>query len=145
MESKTGLTVRPAEASEQAAVTRLWEKAGLTTSYNDPASDFNFAISRPASDILVGIVSGEIVATVMVGHDGHRGWLYYVAVEPNTQKSGFGAAIVAAGEDWLRARGVPKVMLLIRETNTKVARFYEHNGYEAIPRTIMQKWLTKSN
>jgi ribosomal protein S18 acetylase RimI-like enzyme len=91
--------------------------------------------------VIVGLVDDQVVASVMVGHDGHRGWLYYVAVDPNHRGSGFGAAIVEAGENWLRSRQVPKVMLLIRETNTKVEAFYKNIGYETIPRIIMQKWL----
>lgn len=137
-----GVTIRAATAGDRPAVTALWAATGLTTSYNDPGTDFDFALGKPASDVLVGVSDGGIVASVMVGHDGHRGWLYYVAVDPAAQKRGVGAAIVAAGEDWLRARGVAKVMLLVRETNKPVIGFYEGNGYEAIPRTIMQKWLT---
>ncbi len=136
------LVIRPATASERGLVTDLWVRAGLTTSYNDPASDFDFAIGRSGSDVLVGVWSEKIVASAMVGHDGHRGWLYYVSVDPDVQNRGYGAAIVAACEAWLRIRGVPKVMLLVRETNSKVVGFYGRNGYEAIPRTIMQKWLT---
>lgn len=141
MTSSLDMMIRPAMASERVMVTDLWARAGLTTSYNDPARDFDFALGRLASDVLVRVVSDTILASVMVGHDGHRGWLYYVAVAPGARNRGHGTAIVAAGEEWLRSRGVPKVMLLVRETNTTVVEFYGRNGYETIPRTIMQKWL----
>lgn len=83
----------------------------------------------------------RIMCSVLVGHDGHRGWLYYVAVTPAQQGHGFGATIVAAAEEWLRARGVRKVQLLIRPTNVKVRAFYKHLGYETSPVTVMQRWL----
>jgi ribosomal protein S18 acetylase RimI-like enzyme len=78
---------------------------------------------------------------VMVGHDGHRGWLYYVASDPQSRGAGFGRQIVEAGENWLRQRGVAKVQLLVRETNTQVVAFYEHLGFEVAPRTVLAKWL----
>ena len=135
------IVIRPALTSERSAVTELWRRTGLTTSYNDLSSDFDFALGKPGSDVLVGVHSGKIVASIMVGHDGHRGWLYYVSVDISAQSNGYGAAILAAGEEWLRARSVPKVMLLVRETNTRAVGFYDRQGYEAIQRTIMQKWL----
>jgi ribosomal protein S18 acetylase RimI-like enzyme len=91
--------------------------------------------------VLVARQDGRVVATVMVGHDGHRGWLYYVAVAPALQGQGIGAQIVAAGEEWLKARGVVKVQLLVRETNTRVVAFYEKLGFEIAPRVVMSKWL----
>ena len=66
----------------------------------------------------------------MVGHDGHRGWVYYVAVDPDLQRKDFGRAIMAAAEDWLRGQGVEKVMLMVRPDNTKVRAFYDRLGYD---------------
>ena len=83
----------------------------------------------------------QIVATAMVGHDGHRGWVYYVAVDPDLQGKDFGRAIMAAAEDWLRAQGVEKVMLMVRPDNTKVQAFYDRLGYEVQERVIYAKWL----
>lgn len=77
----------------------------------------------------------------MVGHDGHRGWLYYLASDPGSRGRGFGRQMVQAAEEWLRQRGVVKAQLLVRETNTKVVSFYEHLGFEVAPRTVMSKWL----
>jgi len=77
----------------------------------------------------------------MVGHDGHRGWPYYVASTPDQQKNGTGQVMVEAGERWLRDRKVPKVQLMIRDTNATVVPFYERLGYEDPPRVIMSKWL----
>lgn len=139
------LTFKPADAADEDAVAALWRECGLTVPYNDPAADFRFALGREASDVLVaregGRQTGRIVASVMVGHDGHRGWLYYVAVAPALQGKGIGAQIVAAGEEWLKARGVVKVQLLVRETNTRVVAFYEKLGFEIAPRVVMSKWI----
>ena len=119
----------------------LWHACELVAGTNDPAADFRFALAGPASAVLVREDAAAIVAAAMVGHDGHRGWLYYVAVAPLHRGRGLGRGIVAAVEAWLRARGVPKAQLLIRETNTQVTGFYERLGYAAIPRTVMQKGL----
>lgn len=135
------LKVRVARSEDQSAVVDLWRACGLVTSYNDPAADFTFATAGACSEVLVGEDDGAIRASVMVGHDGHRGWLYYVASDPHSRGAGFGRQIVAAGESWLRERGVAKVQLLVRETNTKVVAFYEHLGFEVTPRVVMAKWL----
>jgi ribosomal protein S18 acetylase RimI-like enzyme len=81
----------------------------------------------------------------MIGHDGHRGWLYYVAARPTSRSKGVGRRMVQAAEDWLRQRGIVKAQLLVRETNTKVVGFYEHLGFEVAPRVVMSKWLEKTS
>jgi ribosomal protein S18 acetylase RimI-like enzyme len=136
------LKIRSATDDDEQKVVALWRACGLVTSYNDPVSDFRFAKSGPASDVLIGLDdAGELRASVMVGHDGHRGWLYYVAASPDVRGLGFGRAIVRAGEEWLRLRGIAKVQLMVRETNTKVVAFYERLGFETAPRVVMSKWL----
>lgn len=118
------LTIRSAETSDEEQVTELWRACGLVTSYNDPSSDFLFSKKGQCSDVLVGVdKAGCIRGSVMVGHDGHRGWLYYVAAHPGTCNSGHGRQMVDAAEAWLRERGVQKVQLMVRETNTKVIAF----------------------
>lgn len=137
-----GLAVRPALDVDEVAVVALWRTCGLVVSYNDPAADFRFARAKPNSDILVGTESGgAIVGSVMVGHDGHRGWVYYVAADPDRRDQGIGRSMMQAAETWLIERGVVKVQLMVRETNTPVVSFYERLGFETIPRTVMQKWL----
>jgi ribosomal protein S18 acetylase RimI-like enzyme len=138
------LTIRPALPEDEAAVAALWRACRLVVSYNDPAADFRFARAGACSDVLVSeSEAGGIAGSVMVGHDGHRGWLYYVAVAPDLQGNGIGRQMVAAAENWLRQRGVVKVHLLVRETNTKVVSFYEQLGFETMPRVVMGKWLTE--
>ena len=77
----------------------------------------------------------------LVGHDGHRGWVYYVAVDPDQQKKDFGRAIMAAAEDWLRAQGQTKIMLMVRPDNRAVRAFYDKLGYETQERVVYAKWL----
>jgi len=137
------LIIRSATMADEPRVAALWRASGLVTSYNDPSKDFHFARAKEGSDILVGVDAEQaIVGSVMVGHDGHRGWIYYVAADPTHRKQGIGRSMVEAAEQWLKNKGVVKVMLLVRETNTQVVDFYKHLGFEAIPRVIMQKWLS---
>ena len=140
-----GIAIRSAAAQDEAAVVALWRACGLVVSWNDPAEDFRFARGQDNSDILVGIADGDrIVGSVMVGHDGHRGWLYYLATDPGWRRRGVGRHMVRAAEDWLRERCVPKVQLMVRETNTAVVAFYERLGFETMPRVLMQRWLRDS-
>ncbi|WP_337996076.1 GNAT family acetyltransferase [Oleispirillum naphthae] len=136
------LSVRGAEAGDEAAVVALWRACGLVVAYNDPAVDFRFAVAGACSGVLVGVdEGGRVRASVLVGHDGHRGWLYYVASDPACRGLGYGRRMVAAAEDWLRERGVVKAQLLVRETNAPVVAFYEGLGFEVAPRVVMGKWL----
>jgi ribosomal protein S18 acetylase RimI-like enzyme len=136
------LTIRSALAEDEPAVVALWRACDLVASYNDPLADFRFAKGGACSDVLVAVDdAGGVVGSVMVGHDGHRGWLYYVAAHPASRSTGVGRCMVQAAEDWLRQQGIVKAQLLVRETNTKVVGFYEHLGFEVAPRVVMSKWL----
>ena len=115
------------------AVIALWRACGLTRAWNDPRKDIAFARAGASSTILVGEVEGAIAASVMVGHDGHRGMLYYVAVVPGRRGQGLGKAAVRAAEAWLAERGVWKINLLVRAENEAVRGFYETLGYEINP------------
>ena len=138
----TNLTIRTATTQDEAQIVALWQVCGLTTRYNDPVHDFRFALGKPNSDVLVGVNdAGQVVGCVMVGHDGHRGWPYYVSVDPACQKKGFGRSLMDAAQKWLKDRGIVKIMLIVRDTNTQVVSFYEQLGFEVIPRVVMQKWL----
>jgi ribosomal protein S18 acetylase RimI-like enzyme len=138
------LTVKSAAAEDEQAVVALWRACDLVASYNDPVADFRFAKAGPCSDVLVAVDDAvEVVGSVMVGHDGHRGWLYYVAARPTLRGKGVRRRMVQAAENWLRQRGIVKVQLLVRETNTKVVSFYEHLGFEVAPRVVMGRWLGK--
>lgn len=135
------LAVRPIAAGEEERVIALWQACGLTRPWNDPLVDLAFARGKPNSEVLVGTLGGELVASAMVGHDGHRGTMYYVSVRPGLQKSGVGRAIVSAAEAWLAARGVWKVNLLVRQGNEAVLGFYDALGYSANSSQLIEKWI----
>ena len=124
-----------------AAVVALWQRCGLTRPWNDPTADIAFARRGPNSAVLVGRHDGTVVATVMVGHDGHRGWFYYLAVDPAWQGRGFGRAMTQAAEAWLRERGIAKAQLMVRADNDDVRAFYEALGYGEQERILFAKWL----
>jgi len=104
-------------------------------------SDIAFARKGPNSAVLVGRRDGSIVATVMVGHDGHRGWFYYLGVDPEQQGRGFGRAMTQAAEAWLTTCGIAKAQLMVRADNDRVRAFYEALGYGEQQRVIFAKWL----
>jgi ribosomal protein S18 acetylase RimI-like enzyme len=135
------LAIAPIADADVKTVTALWQRCGLTRPWNDPSDDIAFARRGPNSAILVGRQCGTIVATVMVGHDGHRGWFYYLGVEPDAQGRGFGRAMTKAAEDWLVERGIAKAQLMVRADNDRVRAFYEALGYGEQERVLFAKWL----
>lgn len=137
------LPIRPAEEADEAATIALWRACGLVVSYNDPGADFRFARAGGASDVLVAVdAKGNVVGSVMVGHDGHRGWLYYVAADPGMRSRGIGRRMVKAAEAWLSERGVRKAELMVRQSNAGVTAFYERLGFERSAVVVLQRWLT---
>ncbi len=86
----------------------------------------------------------QLLGSVMVGADGHRGWVYYLAVAPKSQHHGIGASLMHAAEAWLRERGVPKVQLMVRDSNSQVLGFYANLGYEDAHTTVLARWLVES-
>ena len=124
------MEIRTATLLDRDPVIALWTAAGLTRPWNDPAQDFERALAGPASMVLVGEADGVLVATAMVGHDGHRGWVYYVAVREDVRGAGHGTAIMRAAEAWLRDRAIPKIQLMVRDDNAPAVGFYEALGYE---------------
>lgn len=133
--------VRAARASDRPALAALWEACGLTRPWNDPAKDFAFALAGPASTVLVIEREGRIVASAMVGHDGHRGAVYYVASDPELRGQGLGRAIMAAAEAWLAERGVWKLNLMVRRGNEGALGFYAALGYDEEAVSVMSKRL----
>ncbi|WP_235365024.1 GNAT family acetyltransferase [Sphingomonas sp. ERG5] len=117
-------------AGDGPRVVALWDACGLTRPWNDAHADFALALDAPASTILVARDGDAIVASVMTGFDGHRGWIYYLAVAPDARRGGHGRAMMAAAEQWLRARGAPKLQLMVRDDNEGALGFYAALGLE---------------
>jgi ribosomal protein S18 acetylase RimI-like enzyme len=134
-----GGTIREIRDDDLDQVVALWHISGVARSWNEPATDIAFARRGPHSTILVTEMQGRIVASAMVGEDGHRGWVYYVAAMPEYQGTGLGKSIMAAAESWLKQRGVWKVQLLVREGNERVRQFYQHLGYRDTRSICFQK------
>jgi len=128
--------LRPEEVE---AAVALWEACGLTRPWNDPRADITLAQAKHTSTVLAGRVDGRVVATAMVGSDGHRGWVYYLAVAPDRQRHGYGAQMMQAAADWLKARGAPKLHVMIRSENLGVVAFYAKLGYEKSDTITMAK------
>ena len=133
---------RSIEDGDVESVAALWADCGLLVPTNDPIADIAFARAQNHADVLISTAAdGKPTASVMVGHDGHRGWIYYVAVSPTCQGQGLGRRAVEAAEAWLRARGVGKMQLMIRDTNETVRDFYSTIGWTKEPRLVMSKRL----
>jgi ribosomal protein S18 acetylase RimI-like enzyme len=127
--------------ADSPGVINLWRRCGLVRPWNDPEADIKLARTGDNSDVLIGRDGDAIVASVLVGHDGHRGWVYYVSVDPDHQRKDFGRAIMGAAEDWLRSRGIEKIQLMVRGDNTPVKAFYESIGFGEQDRIVYAKWL----
>jgi ribosomal protein S18 acetylase RimI-like enzyme len=139
--TSVALAIAPVADTDVAAVVALWQACGLTRPWNDPGADIALARKGPNSAVLVGRDGNAIVASVMVGYDGHRGWVYYVAVDPDHRHKKYGRVIMDAAENWLRQRGIEKMQLLVRSDNTGVKAFYEQLGYLEQERVVYAKWL----
>jgi len=121
--------IRPYNPDDEKAVVALWRRCDLVRPWNDPYRDIQRKLVVRPDLFLVGIVDGQVVATVMGGYEGHRGWLNYLAVDPEFQRRGHGRAIVAEAERLLQKAGCPKINLQIRTSNEGVIEFYRRLGY----------------
>lgn len=123
------MIIRQYSPEDEEAVINLWKTCNLTKPWNNPNQDINRKLKNSPELFLVGTISGIIVASVMAGYDGHRGWIYYLAVDPEHRKQGLGRKIMAAAEEKLLEVGCPKIDLMVRKNNLGVIRFYEKIGY----------------
>jgi GNAT superfamily N-acetyltransferase len=135
------LAITSIEDRDVAEVIGLWRRAGLVREWNDPTDDIELARKERNATILLGRHDGALVASVLVGHDGHRGWVYYVSVDPDHRLKDYGRQIMISAEDWLRSRGIMKLQLMVRGDNARVHAFYESIGYYDQKRTTFAKWL----
>ncbi len=123
------MNIRPFEEHDRPAVIDLWRACGLVVPQNDPDKDIDRKLKVDRDLFLVGTEDDTIVATVMGGYEGHRGWINYLAVHPDTRRNGYGEAIMHAVEARLREKGCPKVNLQVRTSNLGVIAFYAAMGY----------------
>jgi ribosomal protein S18 acetylase RimI-like enzyme len=126
---RDNMQIRPFKIEDEAQVIALWQMCDLLRPWNDPHKDIARKLSVRPDLFLVGVVDDRVIATVMAGYDGHRGWLSYLGVTPEYQRRGFGALIVAEAERLLAQSGCPKINLQVRTSNTQVIDFYRRLGY----------------
>ena len=134
--------IEEARPDDRVAVIALWQACGLTRPWNDPDADFYRAIEWPGSAVLILREGDGIAASVMVGFDGHRGWVYYLAVAPERRRAGLGRAMMDAAEAWLRERGAPKLQLMVRADNSHAIGFYKSLGLEPQKVVTLGRFLT---
>lgn len=123
------MQIRPFQPPDTEAVIELWCACELLRPWNDPHKDIRRKLDEQPELFLVGEREGKIVAVLMVGYDGHRGWLNYLGVAPEHRRNGYGRKLVEAAEVLLRDRGCPKINLQIRTSNLEVIEFYRRLGY----------------
>ena len=124
------MEIRPFQPSDEASVVRLWTDCGLAVPWNDPHRDIRRKLDVQPELFLVGLSGGRIIATVMAGYDGHRGWINYLAVHPDHRHTGIGRRMMDEAENRLREAGCPKINVQVRRTNADVTEFYRKIGYE---------------
>ena len=123
------MEIRTYRECDQDAVVALWRECGLVRLWNDPVKDIRRKLGIQRDLFLVGLMVGRLVATVMVGYEGHRGWVNYLAVAADCRRRGFGRLLMDEAESRLRSLGCPKINLQIRRSNAGVVAFYRSIGY----------------
>ncbi|MEZ5729136.1 MAG: GNAT family acetyltransferase [Burkholderiaceae bacterium] len=120
---------RPFTEPDRDAVVALWQACGLLRPWNDPHRDIDRKLRVQADGFLVATVDDRVVAAAMAGYDGHRGWVNYLAVDPELRGRGLGRALMGAVESWLLAMGCPKINLQVRADNLDAIAFYRRIGF----------------
>ena len=123
------MDIRAFQSGDEAAVVALWERCALTRPWNDPRKDIARKLTVQPELFLVGVLQGELVASVMAGYEGHRGWVNYLAVAPAHQRKGLGRRLMEEVEKRLLERGCPKLNMQVRSSNTEAMAFYRRLGY----------------
>ena len=123
------MEIRPFHPADEHAVVDLWRRCELTRPWNDPRKDIQRKLTTQPELFLVGRLDGAVIATVMAGYDGHRGWVNYLAVAPEHRTKGLGRLLMRHVEEALTARGCPKLNLQVRSGNREALEFYRKIGY----------------
>lgn len=134
------MDVRPYQAADEEAVVALWTTCFPDDrSWNQPRAVIRRKLDLQPELLLVGGLGARVVATVVAGYDGHRGWIYHLAVAPDCRRRGLGRRMMREAEARLRARGCPKINLQVFPANRAVVAFYERVGYMVEERISMGK------
>ena len=135
------LTIRTYQKSDEEQIINLWFKCGLVKSWNNPKQEIQRKLDEDPSLLLVGEIEGKVVCSCMAGYDGHRGWIYYLAVKPDYQKHGIALKVLGEAEKKLLEKGCPKIDLMVRKSNKNVISFYYKAGYKDDPIVVLIKRL----
>ena len=135
------LHIRSYRASDETGVVELWIACKLVVSHNDPRKDIRRKLGVNPEWLLIGEQESRIVATCVVGYEGHRGWINYLAVSPDARRRGIATRMMAEAERSLRKAGCPKINLQVRSTNLQVIEFYRSLGFKVDDVTSMGKRL----
>ena len=127
--SETPLFIRPFQTEDEASVVSLWQLCELTVPWNNPYKDIARKLKVQPELFLVGMLDSLLIATVMGGYDGHRGWINYLAVHPDFQGQGYAQQVMGNVESELRKKGCPKINLQIRSGNARLMAFYQKLGF----------------
>ena len=133
--------IRAYRPEDAPAIVDLWLACQLVVPHNNPRRDIARKLRVNPEWFLVGELDGKIIATCMVGYEGHRGWINYLAVAPEYQRRGFARQMMAEAERLLRQAGCPKINLQIRATNQGVVEFYRNIGFKVDEVVSMGKRL----
>jgi ribosomal protein S18 acetylase RimI-like enzyme len=127
--TESSLLIRPFQTEDEDALVALWKMCELTVSWNNPHKDIARKLQVQPELFLVGILDSNLIATVMGGYDGHRGWINFLAFHPDFRENGYGQEIMNSVETKIREMGCPKINLQIRTGNNKIASFYQKLGF----------------
>ena len=139
------MEIRSFQPPDEADVIKLWNQCDLVKPWNDPRKDIARKLQVDPELFLVGELNTEIIASVMVGYDGHRGWINYLAVNPDYRQQGVGKTLMTHVENLLLQRDCPKINLQIRNTNLEAVSFYRAIGYDIDDSIGMGKRLIVDN
>lgn len=135
--------VRIFRFDDEPYVIDLWRQCGLIVPWNNPKTDIQRKLSTSPDLFYVGVLDDELIATCMAGYDGHRGWIYFLAVKDSFQRKGFASRLIDHAESELIKLGCPKVELMVRKTNKNIISFYRSVGYDCDPVKVLSKRLIK--
>jgi ribosomal protein S18 acetylase RimI-like enzyme len=137
------MKIEPYLPEYKQSVIELWQRCDLTRPWNNPGLDIERKLKVDRELFLVGTIDGKVMASVIGGYDGHRGWVYYLAVDPEYRRKGYGRQMMEAISEKLLEKGCPKINLQVRSDNTDVVKFYESIGYKPEDRVSMGKRLVE--
>ena len=136
-------SIRQFVTSDQNDLVELWSVCGLLRRWNDSLEDIRLCVTTPSSELVVAEFEDQLIGSAMLGHDGHRGWVYYLAVHPNWQRNGIGRSLMSYAEQWMGQRRLPKIQAMIRADNLLVRGFYRRLGYQDNDIQVVEKFLNE--